>query len=47
MKTTHRNIIMIILAAALVALTGTSCRTVNGVGQDVEHAGDHIQKAAH
>ena len=35
-----------LVGATLVGLTA-SCGTVHGVGQDVEHAGDAIQDAAH
>jgi len=34
------------LSALLFTLAGTSCRTFRGIGQDVEHAGRHIERAA-
>jgi len=49
MKASRKQLILILIAAlaALAALFGTSCRTVQGLGQDVEHAGEHIEDAAH
>jgi predicted small secreted protein len=46
MKASRKQLILILIAT-LAALFGTSCRTVQGLGQDVEHAGEHIEDAAH
>jgi predicted small secreted protein len=46
MKTSKENIVVLILSAILFTLAGTSCRTFRGFGQDVEHAGQHIENAA-
>jgi predicted small secreted protein len=46
MKTSIIRIISLIVAAAMVAIMGASCRTVHGFGQDVDSAGDHIQHAS-
>jgi predicted small secreted protein len=46
MKTSQKNLILLILTSVLFAVVGTSCRTVQGFGRDVEHTGDHIEKAA-
>lgn len=46
MKASRKQLILILIAA-LAALFGTSCRTVQGLGQDVEHAGEHIEDAGH
>jgi predicted small secreted protein len=46
MKTSKENIVFLILSALLFTLAGTSCRTFRGMGQDVEHAGQHIENAA-
>jgi len=46
MKTTTKKILVIALASALTALLGSSCRTAQGFGRDVEHAGEHIEEAA-
>ena len=46
MKASPKQLILILIAT-LAALFGTSCRTVQGLGQDVEHAGEHIEDAAY
>lgn len=33
--------------ALAVIFSLASCRTMRGVGQDVQHAGQHIEHAAH
>ena len=35
-----------LLAAAGFIITLTSCNTTRGVGRDVEHVGNHIERAA-
>lgn len=37
---------LLLLATAILTLTVTSCRTFRGFGQDVQHAGSHIEGAA-
>jgi predicted small secreted protein len=39
-------LLTLILIAALTALFGASCSTVQGFGRDVEHAGEHIEESA-
>ncbi len=46
MKTSRKNLILLILASALFAAIGTSCGTVHGFGNDVENTGDHIKAAS-
>ena len=46
MKTKQKRLILLILTSAFFAVIGTSCRTVQGFGRDVEHTGDHISEAA-
>jgi predicted small secreted protein len=46
MKTSRKSLIILIITSALFAIIGTSCRTVQGFGRDVEHTGDHIEAAA-
>lgn len=46
MKTTPKRIAIILIGSALLALFGTSCSTVRGVGKDVGAAGEHIEDAA-
>jgi len=45
MKTTQKRLVILLLASAFLAIAGTSCNTVRGVGRDVESAGDHIVHA--
>jgi len=33
-----KRLALLLLAAALFSVVGTSCRTVRGFGQDIEHA---------
>jgi entericidin B len=33
------------ISVALIALTLTACNTVNGVGKDLEKAGEAVQKS--
>jgi predicted small secreted protein len=46
MKTTYQRLAILFIASAILTLAGTSCRTVRGLGQDVQHAGNHIEGAA-
>lgn len=46
MKTSPKSLTLLLIISALFALIGTSCRTVQGFGSDVEHTGDHIKDAA-
>lgn len=46
MRFSKQYIIAIIFFALLFTIAGTSCRTFRGLGQDVEHAGQHIENAA-
>ncbi len=46
MKTSPKRLALIVLATAIFTLAGTSCRTFRGFGQDVQHAGSHIEGAA-
>lgn len=52
MKTNQQNMnqkVSFKLIAAVIGLTSLSipsCGTVQGVGKDVEHAGNHIEKVA-
>lgn len=46
MKTSIQRLAFLLLAGALCTVAGTSCRTFRGFGQDVEHAGSHIERAA-
>lgn len=46
MKSSHKRFALLLLAAVLWTIAGTSCNTVRGVGRDVEHAGGHIERAA-
>jgi predicted small secreted protein len=36
-----------IIVLLFVAMLGTSCRTVRGIGQDVQRVGGHIENASH
>jgi predicted small secreted protein len=40
------KLIPLILISALWAALGTACNTAQGVGKDIEKAGDKIQDAA-
>jgi predicted small secreted protein len=46
MNTSPKQLLRLALAAALLTLLGSGCRTVKGFGQDVEHAGSHIEESA-
>jgi predicted small secreted protein len=46
MKTSTTRLALLVLASAVLTLIGTSCRTVRGFGQDVEHVGGHIERAS-
>ena len=46
MKTSIKRLALLVLASAAWTLVGTSCRTVRGFGQDVEHVGGHIEHAS-
>lgn len=39
-----RFILSLLALAAIVIVSG--CRTMRGVGQDVQHVGQHIERAA-
>jgi predicted small secreted protein len=45
MKTNTARTILVILLATLGTFLGASCRTFRGFGQDVQHAGSHIEHA--
>ena len=46
MNTPLKRLALLVLASAAWTLIGTSCRTVRGFGQDVEHVGGHIEHAS-
>ncbi|MBN8417783.1 MAG: entericidin A/B family lipoprotein [Verrucomicrobia bacterium] len=46
MNTSIKRITLLVLASAAWTLVATSCRTVRGFGQDVEHVGGHIERAS-
>jgi predicted small secreted protein len=46
MNISKKRLAFIVLASALLGMAGTSCRTFQGLGRDVEHAGSHIERAA-
>jgi predicted small secreted protein len=46
MKKTTIYLRLILTAAAIIGVGFTGCRTFRGLGQDVEHAGNHIERAA-
>jgi len=46
MKKTTIHLRLILSAAAIIGVAFTSCRTFRGFGQDVEHAGHKIERAA-
>lgn len=46
MKTSALRLPFLALAAALLALFASGCGTMRGFGNDVSHAGDHIEDAA-
>lgn len=47
MKPTTIRTILILLSAAFWTLGATSCRnTVRGIGRDVGHMGDNLERAA-
>lgn len=35
-----------LIAFAVASFSLTACNTVEGAGEDIEHAGHHVQKAA-
>lgn len=42
-----RHLKILSLAALIIAsLSVTACETIHGAGQDIEHAGEHVQDAA-
>lgn len=43
MKTSSKNIALLMIASALIALFGAGCATVRGFGRDVGTAGEHIE----
>jgi len=40
----HRALLL--LAASLLVVSVTSCRTFRGFGRDVQHVGGHIERVA-
>ena len=46
MKKSPTRFLILLTAATFALLLGSSCRTFRGFGQDVEHAGNHIERAA-
>ena len=44
MKALTKRIVVLLFVSALVAFAGMGCQTAHGFGQDVEKAGDKIQK---
>jgi len=46
MKMKTSRILILLLGSALLVLFGSSCGTVHGFGQDVEHVGDQIESSA-
>lgn len=46
METSSTRLSFLILAASLIALFGSSYRTVDGFGRDVQHTGENIKEAS-
>jgi predicted small secreted protein len=46
MTTSPTRIALLLFLTALFVVAGTSCRTVRGAGQDIQHVGSHIEHAA-
>lgn len=46
MKTSSIRRTLLLLAASLVVVSVSSCRTFRGFGRDVQHVGSHIERAA-
>jgi predicted small secreted protein len=46
MKTSFRNLTVVLLVAAFVALVTTGCQTSKGFGKDMENLGEKIQDKA-
>jgi predicted small secreted protein len=46
MKKTTIYLRLALTVAAIIGVVFTSCRTFRGLGQDVEHAGHKIERAA-
>lgn len=46
MKKSSKQLVLLVVASAMVALFSASCGTVNGFGKDVDTAGNEIQKAS-
>jgi predicted small secreted protein len=42
----NKKHLSILLVTALLALLNTGCRTMEGAGEDIEHAGEKIQDNA-
>jgi predicted small secreted protein len=40
------HITLSIIALALFLVATTSCRTIRGAAQDIQHAGSHLERAA-
>lgn len=45
MKPTKLNFLLGIFASLLLAIAATGCNTADGIGDDVEKAGDKIEDA--
>jgi predicted small secreted protein len=45
MKPTKLNFLLGIFASLLLAIAATGCNTADGIGDDVEEAGDEIEEA--
>jgi len=46
MKKTTIYLRLVLTFAAIIGVVFTGCRTFRGLGQDVEHAGHKIERAA-
>jgi len=46
MKSIHRQTLLVLITAALLALVTAGCQTSKGFGKDVEKLGDKIQDKA-
>jgi predicted small secreted protein len=45
MLESHTHLAFLILTAVALILGGTSCRTMRGAGEDIQHAGSHLERA--
>jgi predicted small secreted protein len=46
MKSTIKNVALVLIGAVLFSVIGTGCNTSKGFGKDVEKLGDKIQEKA-